>query len=205
LARLNGNARLYLKLLLRFREDFRDSAATLSQLVANDRPQAQALVHALKGVAGNLAGMALWQACQNLETAMATEGDSEGALAVLVQELQAALADLEQLQHPPADLAAPATPSEDSIEPLRAALTRLKEALEEGDAQAEELLQPWRASLVGHGCGDELAELERQLEDFALDEAATIVERLLEGLPEAEWADPQGPSEPCPEKRPGGG
>jgi CheY-like chemotaxis protein/HPt (histidine-containing phosphotransfer) domain-containing protein len=178
LARLNQNRRLYKKLLLRFREDFQHTGAALAGALDSDPAEAQSLTHALKGVAGNLGAMALWMACEELETACASGADTAPALAGVLLHLHGALAELSGLQ------ADPSMPTETPLSAarLREALLDLQAALEEGDAQGEQQLEPLRSSLLDAGCGDQLYQLERELENFELDEAAMTVGRILAHL-----------------------
>ncbi|MDB4264619.1 Hpt domain-containing protein, partial [bacterium] len=68
LKRLQGNKRLYRKLLLSFATDYNAVANEIRQaLDAEDFDQAHSLVHNLKGLAGNLAAMELQTAAVNLE------------------------------------------------------------------------------------------------------------------------------------------
>jgi HPt (histidine-containing phosphotransfer) domain-containing protein len=68
LKRLQGNKRLYRKLLLSFATDYKPVANEIRQaLDAEDFDQAHSLVHNLKGLAGNLAATELQVAAVNLE------------------------------------------------------------------------------------------------------------------------------------------
>jgi len=68
LKRLQGNKRLYRKLLLGFASDYTTVANEIRQaLDAEDFDQAHSLVHNLKGLAGNLAVKGLQTAAVNLE------------------------------------------------------------------------------------------------------------------------------------------
>jgi CheY-like chemotaxis protein len=68
LKRLQGNKKLYRKLLLSFATDYKAVANEIRQaLDAVDFDQAHSLVHNLKGLAGNLAAMELRAAAVNLE------------------------------------------------------------------------------------------------------------------------------------------
>jgi len=68
LKRLQGNKRLYRKLLLSFASDYKTVATEIRQaLDAEDFDQAHSLVHNLKGLAGNLAAKDLQAAALNLE------------------------------------------------------------------------------------------------------------------------------------------
>jgi PAS domain S-box-containing protein len=68
LNRLQGNKKLYRKLLLSFASDYSAVAKDIRQaLDAEDFDQAHSLVHNLKGLAGNLAASELQEAAVNLE------------------------------------------------------------------------------------------------------------------------------------------
>jgi HPt (histidine-containing phosphotransfer) domain-containing protein len=68
LKRLQGNKKLYRKLLLSFATDYSGAANEIRQaLDAADFDQAHSLVHNLKGLAGNLAATELQAAAVNLE------------------------------------------------------------------------------------------------------------------------------------------
>jgi PAS domain S-box-containing protein len=68
LKRLQGNKKLYRKLLLSFAKDYNAAANEIRQaLDAKDFDQAHSLVHNLKGLAGNLAATELQAAAVNLE------------------------------------------------------------------------------------------------------------------------------------------
>jgi PAS domain S-box-containing protein len=174
LARVNHNRRLYKKLLLRFREDFADTGEALTHALLEDPVKAQALTHALKGVAGNLGAMGLWTACEELESACSRGGDTGPALAGVQERLRSAMAELSELEADQATESATLP-----IDVLKQTLLDLQSALEEGDAQGEEQLQPLRSSLMQQGCGEELKRLENELESFDLDEAALTVGRIL--------------------------
>ena len=178
LSRLNGNKRLYRRLLLRFRQEYGNAGEQLEAMVASDPAEAAALTHALKGVAGNLGAMPLWAACDALESACGKGNDPQPSLSEVRECLREALAELAELQPETAAV----TSASISAEGLREALLGLKAALEEGDAQGEEQLAPLRASLLQRGLDEEVANLERQLESFELDEAAATVVRVLAKL-----------------------
>jgi CheY-like chemotaxis protein len=68
LNRLQGNKKLYRKLLLSFASDYSEAANDIRQaLDEEDFDQAHSLVHNLKGLAGNLAASELQEAAVNLE------------------------------------------------------------------------------------------------------------------------------------------
>jgi two-component system sensor histidine kinase/response regulator len=94
LKRLQGNKRLYRKLLLNFARDYCGGANDIRQaLDVNDFPQAHSLVHNLKGMAGNLAATELYAAAMDLEKHVKS---SEGQAPVAAEAMNAAFIQLEQ-------------------------------------------------------------------------------------------------------------
>ena len=78
LRRLQGNRKLYRKLLIRFAKGYVDAAGDIrSALDRNDMTQAQHLVHTIKGLAGNLSALELQSASAQLEAAMKHAGQDQ--------------------------------------------------------------------------------------------------------------------------------
>ncbi len=89
LRRVNGNRKLYLKLLRQFVEGHEDAAARIAEsLRRGDRPEAERLAHTVKGVAANLAASPVQSGAGELEKAI-----REGADAASVEPLRARLED----------------------------------------------------------------------------------------------------------------
>ena len=97
---LGGNSLLFIRLAIQFGEQFAQAAQTLSELLAlGDRGGAAAMVHSIKGAAGNLGARALHQAAAALEPVL-HGGDSPdiSAFEACLQEVLASVAQLQQLQ-----------------------------------------------------------------------------------------------------------
>ena len=92
LKRLQGNKKLYRKLLLNFGTDYDAAADDIREaLDAQDFDQAHSLVHNLKGLAGNLAATELQAAAVNLEKLVkGVDGEPPSA-----KELNLRFSDLE--------------------------------------------------------------------------------------------------------------
>jgi CheY-like chemotaxis protein len=92
LKRLQGNKKLYRKLLLSFATDYNAAAKEIRQVLdAEDFDKAHSLVHNLKGLAGNLAATDLQTAAVNLEK-LVKEAEKKTPPA---KELNLKLSDLE--------------------------------------------------------------------------------------------------------------
>ena len=118
LARLRGNEKLYLRLLLDFRVSYADGLEKIEQAAqAGERKQAARTVHAIKGVAGNLAANALFEAAQDLEDALkvASNTDPDGqaeAFADFSTAFQTVMTSLTMLAEPDASPAESPEPPE---------------------------------------------------------------------------------------------
>ena len=68
LKRLQGNRKLYRKLLLDFGNDYKKASENIHKaLITNDIKQAHSLVHNIKGLAGNLSAVKLHEAAANMD------------------------------------------------------------------------------------------------------------------------------------------
>ncbi len=144
LGRLQGNRKLYRKLLISFADDYAASVAEIRQaLDAVDFGRAHSLVHSLKGVAGNLAAVKLQAAAVALEKFVKHADKSKPpppealnfALSALEQALDEALAAVRTLGALQAETAEPAAGKTPVLSPDIAQKTarRLREAAEMGD------------------------------------------------------------------------
>ncbi len=139
LQRLGGNRRLYARLLDNFANDYANSSAEIEAAIdESDWKLAHSLIHALKGLAGNLGAMKVYDAAAELEgDVRAPEPDkalSRRKLAALEQFLKQAIATAHTLS---SDEGAAKTYRPDAV-PLvpklaRVTAARLREAVSLGD------------------------------------------------------------------------
>ena len=179
LARLNGNQKLYRKLLVKFRQDCRETSKLLADLARTDQQQMAAAVHTLKGVSGSLGAERIYKACQRYEAA--SEEKRDKLLVALQAELETALLELEDVTVEESDASRPTSAALDMAQ-LVAGLEQLREALDDGNALAGEQLEPLRGAVKKLGFEKALDEISSLVEVFELDEASAAVTRLLEGL-----------------------
>ena len=97
---LNGNRAMLKKLLIQFGEQFADATDRLNHLVCSVKlDEAAALVHGIKGAAGNLGAVALFDAAKNLEEEFAT-GEFQVGLEGFNLAMSGALKSISQLAEP---------------------------------------------------------------------------------------------------------
>jgi CheY-like chemotaxis protein len=144
LQRLVGNRALYRKLLVNFATQYRDAAVTIRQaLDAGDYTQAHGLVHAVKGVAGNLSAKDLQSQAAGLEKSVKhvdpahppTGAELDAAFEPFQAALERALAAVEPLVPAAPASPAPGPEADGELPPAlaREAAARLREAAELGD------------------------------------------------------------------------
>jgi len=171
--RLMGNRALYLRILARFGNDYRDAAAEIRRaLAAHDTVLAQRLAHTLKGASGMIEAPALHAAAQALDDALrGGRRDArplllqlEAALAAVLRELDAMA--VSAVATPPAPLPAPAN-----------ALADLRAMLEIGDGAAVELVAAAHGELRAHLGERDYAALSAAVGDFDYERALLLLDR----------------------------
>ncbi len=200
---VGGRTSAYVRLLRIFRKDHAESPARLRALLEEGAHEdAQRLGHSIKGVAGNLGAMALYDVASWFEAAL-KEGDVEQAKASLPEfqaKLAALLAALEAL--PPGEestsgvgqgaeraAAAPgsmagrsdglAQPDLDQAVAIMRTMARL---LDEDDAEVEDHVGALRNALTGAAVADLLDEFVEQVHDIEYADARVTLERLAREL-----------------------
>jgi HPt (histidine-containing phosphotransfer) domain-containing protein len=144
LQRLQGNRKLYRKLLINFAAGYADTGAEIRQaLDASDFGQAHSLVHSLKGVAGNLSAGGLQAATVELEKLVKHADENKppppdalnSRLAALEKALDQVLEAARTLKAPQVEAAEPAAGPAPTLPPevAQRAARRLRAAAEMGD------------------------------------------------------------------------
>jgi HPt (histidine-containing phosphotransfer) domain-containing protein len=143
LKRLQGNRRLYRKLLLDFGKGYREASDNIQHaLMANDLKQVHALVHNIKGLAGNLSATDLHHAAIAMDSAVkkalsaGEPGQLDSNFSALEKSLDDALVSCRTLTRPDDEISNAA--KENSVGSLpsdlaRRTAERLHEAADLGD------------------------------------------------------------------------
>jgi len=208
LATSNGNARLYRRLLNKFRDSEGDFVERFGVARESADPQAAArCAHTLKGVAANVGAVGLAQAAATLERACA-ESAAEGPVERSTEQVERNVKDVERnaeqagrnVEEVERALAGVTTELTQVIDSLRALdragaspasaqdadirpqLERLREMLADDDAEATEALE----ALAHHpALGSHAPQLERlagYVESFDFDQALDALDELREAL-----------------------
>lgn len=170
LKRISGDKALYVKLLQRFYDEQQNDEMQLETLIAQGKTgDAAALVHKLKGAAGNLGMSAVLKSASELEHALkqnASTADCAAFMAAL-QEVVAGIAPLMQ-KHP--DSAQPAqTVDKATLQPMLEQLTAL---LNSGDIAALESSEALLQQLQGTPHEALAGDVHKHTHNFAFEEAA---------------------------------
>jgi len=177
LRRSGGKAGLYLSLLTQFARSHARCAEQLHEHLQQGHTEAaRQVVHALKGVAGNLGATGVQDSATQLDQALRTEGG--GATVALTDALQHTLATLlAGLAHLSAGPNAPADATDTlNATATRALLLQLDAQLDQGDAEALQTVAR-HATTLRAALGDNFAPFERHLRGFAFDEALALLHR----------------------------
>jgi len=190
LQRLGGNRRLLDTLLADFRRDFSHVVEEIRQAVAQDDLEtARHTAHALKGVAGNLAATAVFDAARAVEDALrrAERERLDTLVEQLDASLQAVLAELPAGNHE--SVARPQNSSPDTVGPqrpdtthLQQALAHLDELLQTHSLDAGKAIEALREPLAEANLGPPLAELEARVNKLDFKGARAALAAIAEAL-----------------------
>ena len=183
LTRVGGNKKLYKRMLSRFAKEYANKDAELNSLLhGNKKEDAIMLVHSIKGLAGNLGMIPLFEASKKLEEALHANGEGadiqiRGMAVAFSLALRQTTAQTTSLQEPAAETTT-GKPECNCVAFNTEKLTSLCEALYESDAKSQELffeLEPELQNLIPKG---ELNRLRECIESFELDDAYQLLSSL---------------------------
>jgi CheY-like chemotaxis protein len=177
LRRALGKEAFYLRLLRKFVDTQRGFSEELRQRHAGgDYPTAERLAHTLKGMAGNLGANALSAAAGELEIQLGQAPDSAEAgarVGSVCQQLDALLEDL-RAALPAAVVAGPAARLVVDPTQLANVLGRLRGLLDDGDADAIELIET-QAALLEAAFPTHFARIDAAAKAFDFDGVAAAL------------------------------
>jgi HPt (histidine-containing phosphotransfer) domain-containing protein len=185
LARLGQNEALYDRLGRRFRDAHAADGDRLRAAIGSgDQAGAILLAHTLRGLAGNLGGNRLAALAGELETALrqgpADPAELAGRLDGLADALAQLLSHLESCAAPPADSAAPAGTADPAA--LRAALSQLRQLLDNCDAEAVQAFDALAGSLRRVGAAPLVDQLARHIGHYEFQAAGATLGQIADPL-----------------------
>ncbi|MEO5349037.1 MAG: response regulator [Magnetococcus sp. YQC-3] len=189
LYRAGGNRRLYSTLLREFAREFCQTPAEVRRLLAGrrqgDLPMAGRQLHAIRGMAGNLAAQDLSQVAHTLEQAILAErrADWPELLQRFEQAMQQVVDSIQLLVGvDPPEEAEPVGAHPPDLAVITPLLTRLAALISSGSVDALTCMEELKPHLLGAGLGSALQRLDGSINQFDFDAAqiplATIVQTL---------------------------
>jgi len=179
IGRTMGDAGLYRRLLLKFRQSQGDFDALFRGALAGTDPEgATRVAHTLKGTAGNIGARGVQAAAAALEDACARGAMAEELEAGLQQVLAALSPVLTGLRN--LEAAVPTVAAGDPGQ-LAAGIAQLRTLLRDNDPEAATLACQLAELAQGTPDGEALADLARAVESYDFDSALALLGRLAVG------------------------
>ena len=182
MATTQGNAKLYRKLLTKFRDSQQDFEAQFRAALTDDDPVApERTAHTLKGVAGNIGAKGVQEAAKGLEFACKEKQSAEvieQLLEAVNRELSpvvAGLAAIDQTMGSKQAATGPADP-----EKVKELLGQLRELLQDDDTQSASVLEELEGMLGMEAHRSVLKELSKAIDGYDFEEALVAFEKLSE-------------------------
>lgn len=182
LRNIGGNKLSYLKVLQGFRNLYANFAEELEVVLADsDMEQALLKIHSLKGVAGNIGAVKLYEFCRILEGRLRNEGlgGYEDNLQLFVAELELVINGLKELNLPTGHIDREYVYDEEKSFNL---INKLYIMLGEGDVECGDVLDELRNHFNLERFEEQLVELARYIEHFDFDDGRSILERIADKL-----------------------
>lgn len=188
LAGIDGNVRLFERLLERFVADHKNAAQDLKLAFDNgDREQAVLLAHTIKGAAGQLGAVALCRASKNLESALKNHDDE--AIPSLMDAFAQKLSEVNQgiEQHwpktRPNETRSSRTPTDISTATLgttRALLEKFAQLLGEDDIEAIACLEEIEQQLTIPEIAADLVVIKKMMGNYDFQSALSVLVEMME-------------------------
>ncbi len=187
LSRVGENRKLFMKLLIKFREGHKSSLEEIIEaLSAGDSITATRLAHTVKGVSGNLGAEQLYRSAADLENAI--KDDREGLDKLLAEfgyQLKVVMDGIEDFeQNRVGDTGHKETMLEVQIdrEAVKALLQEMAPLLESDLIEAMNRLEALKVRLMNSLVREDFQRLEKQVEGFDTDSAMNTVKIIAEKL-----------------------
>jgi two-component system sensor histidine kinase/response regulator len=181
LAITQGNTKLYIKLLTKFRESQRNFASLFQEALISDDPQAaERIAHTLKGTAATIGAEDVRAAAEVLEQACQQDDGNSGALldelsSAVLTVLEPVVMALEKIEGATLPNKQVSVFNKVAAEPL---LKQLKELLADDDASAVDIIDELMAMAKGDPIEETLTQMSNAIEDYDYDVALELFNKL---------------------------
>jgi CheY-like chemotaxis protein len=184
LRRVNGNKKLFRKLLLDFAGNYEFATEEISGFInQGDLDTALRIAHTLKGVAGNLSANSIKKAASDLETSIANRdsGTYDKLLSKLDRVLQPAIKKLKYIGYASEEKTTrPDKPVDPAI--VRVILIQLTRLLRKNDPDAEKFMEALKENVSNSMFQEELAAMGKHIGNFDFDLALPSVTKIARDL-----------------------
>ncbi|MEN6489878.1 MAG: ATP-binding protein [Smithella sp.] len=186
LQRIGGNRKLFVKLLREFQRDYKNITKKIKDALGNnDMTAALHLVHTVKGLAGNISAVGVFEAAVQLETNIRKE-DAENIDRFLDRfdaELTTVNRSIEELENPDViDEKEIMTKSAIDITSVSSLLVRLDNLLRDKNLEAEVVLESLTKVIGNSKYRDDIRLLWEQIDDFDFAGARRTVDIISESI-----------------------
>jgi HPt (histidine-containing phosphotransfer) domain-containing protein len=184
LRRVNGNKKLFRKLLLDFAGNYEFVTEEISGFInQGDLDTALRIAHTLKGVAGNISANSIEAAASDLETSIANKDTKKykKQLSELDCVLQPAIAELKCMGNKSEEKTArPDKPIDPVI--VRVILVHLVHLLQKNDPDAEKCMEVLKENIGGSMFHEEIAAMGKHIGNFDFDLALISLAKIMGAL-----------------------
>lgn len=182
LVRLRQNQTLYRKLLLEFQRDYYHTVDHIEVAIAEGKTDnAKRMIHAVKGVAGNLGMTGLFKAATNLEESLKRGETKQSLFAIFQNHFDQIMIALTELQERSRTARKPEP--EFVAEALSPLLAKLAAYLSEGNPRAVDVLANIKECLGGM-MPEQMEKLEAEIDNFDFEAADRTLMHLQKQLSE---------------------
>ena len=184
LKRLNGNRKLYRKLLSDFAGNYAAVYDDINKAMKkDDTALARRLVHTLKGVAGNISAFEIQQVAGDMEKALACDAapDAERLLADLGKTVPSMRDTLDQLAQP-AEAATEQSGKAYDAGKAEKLLQELARLVWEDNVNAEQTLEAFRQLVGPDVYGEDIKALADSIGDYDFDTAKLVLLRIADNM-----------------------
>ena len=184
---LRGKKAFFKKLLLNFYEDYREAAEKMRNWVIQENyAQMERFAHTVKGIAGTIGAGELRAASNDLEIAARESSEqTEQLVDVFIQKLTVVMSSIETLSKPTGARGAAAESlrrSDIDRAKLAGVLPEFIRLLKTGDVEAEDHFGAVAECFMSSTYEEEIRTVGRHMDDFEYEEAARILEGILEEM-----------------------
>jgi two-component system, sensor histidine kinase and response regulator len=185
LARIQGNKKLYRKLLIKFRDSQKDFANQFRNAQNSDDPDAATRsAHTLKGVAGNVGANHLQETAKDLEAACNNNQSPDVIKNLLDKVCESLLPVIEELNS--LDCEVPqCSEGEFDLAKVQQLISQLREYLEDDDTEATEIIEELLEQSGLSAYHKELQQISKAIGGYDFDEALETLTKLEHSLSEA--------------------